>query len=398
MALETSGFQAPANIRAPEVPGNIGNVDVKGIYNSVTEGLKSYEALRQMPAQQAADSSRLALATQKAEAEQSLIAPETAARKGAAARAAMFSTPQMLQGEQRAVQAQRESILRTKAREEVELSREQGLVQTAAAEEPLARAEILDALKLADYEAQALALSEIRTKYPWMDLPQYKSISGVLDARYKTALDQVNRDAKLDDAITLEGVKGTKAIETANARTDLTMRLLNEYSSLEEQLKQNPSDQSIRKKLDRVDQQLNKTAATEPLAPKTTSVDEVINSIIGLRTAARKARADGDIQLAEDLENRLKRDTLPRTTGTDMGGRTAAMLALLGGTPNTPTTQVAASNVGTSPLRVVPPADPVTFNMVEPTLVTTRQQFDALPPGTPYRNQNSSGQIEYLRK
>ena len=364
MALQTSGFQVPANIRAPQIPSNIGNVDVKGIYDSVTEGLKSYETLRQLPAQQAADSSRLALATQKAGAEQSLIAPETEARRGAAARAAMFSTPQMLQGEQMAVQAQRDSILRTKAREEVELSREQNLVQTAAAEEPLARAEILDALKLADYEAQALALSEIRTKYPWMDLPQYKSISGVLDARYKTALDQVNRDAKLDDAITLEGVKGTKAIETANARTDLTMRLLNEYSSLEEQLKQNPSDQSIRKKLDRVDQQLNKTAAMEPLAPKTTSVDEVINSIIGLRTAARKARADGDIQLAEDLENRLKRDTLPRTTGTDMAG---SIEALLGGTPNTPVAQAPVAAPKAPAVRVV-----------------TRGQYDALPPNTEY--------------
>ena len=364
MALQTSGFQVPANIRAPQIPSNIGNVDVKGIYDSVTEGLKSYETMRQLPAQQAADSSRLALATQKAGAEQSLIAPETEARRGAAARAAMFSTPQMLQGEQMAVQAQRDSILRPKAREEVELSREPGLVQTAATEEPIARAEILNALKLADYEAQALALSEISTKYPWMDLPQYKSISGVLDARYKTALDQVNRDAKLDDAITLENVKGTKAIETANARTDLTMRLLNEYSSLEEQLKQNPNDQSIRKKLDRVAQQLNKTAAMEPLAPKTTSVDEVINSIIGLRTAARKARADGDIQLAEDLENRLKRDTLPRTTGTDMAG---SIEALLGGTPNTPVAQAPVAAPRAPAVRVV-----------------TRAQYDALPSGTDY--------------
>ena len=381
MALQTSGFQVPASIRAPDIPSNIGKVDVRGIYDSVTEGLKSYEALRQMPAQQAADSSRLALATQKAEAEQSLIAPETAARKGAAARAAMFSTPQMLQGEQMAVQAQRDSILRTKAREEVELSREQGLVQTAAAEEPLARAEILDALKLADYEAQALALSEIRTKYPWMDLPQYKSISGVLDARYKTALDQVNRDAKLDDAITLEGVKGTKAIETANARTDLTMRLLNEYNSLDEQLRQNPNDQSIRKKLDRVAQQLNKTAAMEPLAPKTAAEDETVNKIYNSRMAERKARAAGDNQLADDYANQVKLLTLPRTTGTDMAARAAATAAIFGAKP---TTQVAASNVGTSPLRVVPPADPVTFNM--PPRITSMEQYNALPSGTFYFN------------
>ena len=367
MALQTSGFQVPANIRAPQIPSNIGNVDVKGIYDSVTEGLKSYETLRQLPAQQAADSSRLALATQKAGAEQSLIAPETAARRGAAARATMFSTPQMLQGEQMAVQAQRDSILRTKAREEVELSREQNLVQTAATEEPIARAEILNALKLADYEAQALALSEIRTKYPWMDLPQYKSISGVLDARYKTALDQVNRDAKLDDAITLENVKGTKAIETANARTDLTMRLLNEYNSLDEQLRQNPNDQSIRKKLDRVAQQLNKTAAMEPLAPKTAAEDETVNKIYNLRMAERKARAAGDTQLADDYANQVKLLTMPRTTGTDMGGRTAALAAAFGVTPDTPVAQA-----------------PVAAPRAPAVRVATRAQYDALPPNTEY--------------
>ena len=310
----------------------------------------------------------------------------------------MFNTPEMLQGEQAATQAQRESILRKAAREQTELTREHTLVQTAAAEEPVARAEILEAMKLADYEAKAAALSEIRTKYPWMDLPQYKSLSGVLDTHYKSAMTERERAADREHAMELQAAKGETAVRVAGTRTDPKGRLLDRLRSLNEQIDEDPYDSFLKDERDMVEKQLNKTAATEPLAPKTTSVDEVINSIIGLRTAARKARADGDIQLAEDLENRLKRDTLPRTTGTDMAGRTAAMLALLGGTPNTPTTQVAASNVGTSPLRVVPPADPVTFNMVEPPLVTTRQQFDALPPGTPYRNQNSSGQIEYLRK
>jgi hypothetical protein len=398
MALQTSGFQVPASIRAPEIPSNIGKVDVKGIYDSVNEGLKSYEALRQMPAQQAADSSRLALATQKAEAEQSLIAPETAARKGAAARASMFNTPEMLQGEQAATQAQRDSILRKAAREQTELTREHALVQTAAAEEPVARAEILEAMKLADYDAKASALSEIRTKYPWMDLPQYKSLSGVLDTHYKSAMTERERAADREHAMELQAAKGETAVRVAGTRTDPKGRLLDRLRSLNEQIEEDPYDSFLKDERDMVEKQLNKTAAMEPLAPKTAAEDETVKTITNLYNAQQKAIADGNMKLAELYGNALVQKTLPRTTGTDLAARAAALTTALGVKPGMPATQVATSNAGTPPLRVVPPADPVTFKTVEPLLVTTRQQFDALPPGTAYRNQNSSGQIEYLVK
>ena len=367
MALQTSGFQVPANIRAPEIPSNIGKVDVKGIYDSVTEGLNSYETMRQLPAQQAADSSRLALATQKAGAEQSLIAPETAARRGAAARATMFSTPQMLQGEQMAVQAQRDSILRTKAREEVELSREQNLVQTAATEEPLARAEILDALKLADYDAQALALSEIRTKYPWMDLPQYKSLSSVLDTRYKTALGQVDREADRELAMGLQAAKGEAAVRVASSRTDPKLRLLDRYNSLVEQLSENPDDIFLQEQVSLVKQQLNKTAAMEAAVSRTAAEDVPAKQIASLRKAQEDALAVGNTALAEDLGNMLKKYTLPRTTSTDMAARTAALAAAFGVTPDTPVAQAPVAAPRAPAVRVV-----------------TRAQYDALPPNTEY--------------
>lgn len=370
MALQTSGFQVPANIRAPEIPSNIGKVDVKGIYDSVTEGLKSYETLRQLPAQQAADSSRLALATQKAGAEQSLIAPETAARRGAAARATMFSTPQMLQGEQMAVQAQRDNILRTKAREEAELQREQSLVQTAATEEPLARAEILDALKLADYDAQALALSEIRTKYPWMDLPQYKSLSSVLDTRYKTALGQVDREADRELAMGLQAAKGEAAVRVASSRTDPKLRLLDRYNSLVEQLSENPDDIFLQEQVSLVKQQLNKTAAMEAATPRTATEDVTAKRITSLRKAQEDALAAGDTVLAEDFANTIKKYTLPRTTGTDMAARTAALAAAFGVTPDTPVAQAP----------VAAPRAPVASAV----RVATRAQYDALPPDTDY--------------
>jgi hypothetical protein len=384
MALQTSGFQVPASIRAPEIPSNIGKVDVKGIYDSVNEGLKSYEALRQMPAQQAADSSRLALATQKAEAEQSLIAPETAARKGAAARASMFNTPEMLQGEQAATQAQRDSILRKAAREQTELTREHALVQTAAAEEPVARAEILEAMKLADYDAKASALSEIRTKYPWMDLPQYKSLSGVLDTHYKSAMTERERAADREHAMELQAAKGETAVRVAGSRTDPRTRLLDRAKSLSQQIEEDPYDLLLQEDLEFVRKQLNKTAAMEPLAPKTTAEDVAINKIKGLYNEQQKALADGNMQLAEHYGNALKLETLPRTTGTDLAARAAALTTALGVKPGMPATQVATSNAGTSPLRVVPPADPVTFKM--PPRITSMEQYDALPSGTFYVN------------
>ena len=376
MALETSGFQVPATIRAPEIPSNIGKVDVKGIYDSVNEGLKSYEALRQLPAQQSADSSRLALATQKANAEQSLIAPETEARKGAAARAALFTTPEMLQGERAATLAQRESILRKAAREQTELNREHSLVQTAAAEEPVARAEILDALKLADYDAKANALSEIRTKYPWMDLPQYKSLSGVLDTHYKTAMNERERAADREHAMELQAAKGETAVRVAGSRTDSKGRLLDRYNSLVEQLSENPDDVNLQEQVALVKQQLNKTAAMEVASPRTAAEDVPAKRVASLRKAQEDALAAGDTVLAEDLANTIKKYTLPRTSSTDMAARTAALAAAFGVKPGMPVTQVAAP--------VAAPKVIVQSPTTSAVRVTTRSQYDALPSGTDY--------------
>lgn len=84
MALETSGFQVPASIRAPEIPSNIGKVDVRGIYDSVSNALKSYEAIRTAPAMQNAVDAELALKTTRDTIEKGLVAPEAAARSARA--------------------------------------------------------------------------------------------------------------------------------------------------------------------------------------------------------------------------------------------------------------------------------------------------------------------------
>jgi hypothetical protein len=257
-------------------------------------------------------------------------------------------------------------------------------VQTAAAEEPVARAEILEAMKLADYEAKAAALSEIRTKYPWMDLPQYKSLSGVLDTHYKSAMTERERAADREHAMELQAAKGETAVRVAGTRTDPRTRLLDRAKSLSQQIEEDPYDLLLQEDLEFVRKQLNKTAAMEPLAPKTTAEDVAINKIKGLYNEQQKALADGNMQLAEHYGNALKLETLPRTTGTDLAARAAALTTALGGKPGIPATQVVASNAGTSPLRVVPPADPVTFKM--PPRITSMEQYDALPSGTFYVN------------
>lgn len=84
MALQTSGFQVPASIRAPDIPSNIGKVDVRGIYDSVSNALKSYEAIRTAPTMQNAVDAELALKTTRDTIEKGLVAPEAAARSARA--------------------------------------------------------------------------------------------------------------------------------------------------------------------------------------------------------------------------------------------------------------------------------------------------------------------------
>ncbi|MFM2124322.1 MAG: hypothetical protein RL328_773 [Acidobacteriota bacterium] len=90
--METSGFQLSQFDRAPQVPTNIGVVDTKGIYASVVDALKTFEAMRTTQQVQATTDAELALARQKAETERRLLQPEAEAR-AAKAQLLTASTP-----------------------------------------------------------------------------------------------------------------------------------------------------------------------------------------------------------------------------------------------------------------------------------------------------------------
>ena len=67
MALETSGFQLSQFDRAPNIPGNIGVVDTKAIYNSVANALKQNETLRTLQQVQGLTDAQTAYQTAQAQ-------------------------------------------------------------------------------------------------------------------------------------------------------------------------------------------------------------------------------------------------------------------------------------------------------------------------------------------
>lgn len=66
MALQTKGFALSALPTAPKIPGNVGLVDVKEIYDGVKRGLESFEAARRAPAGMALADAQMAAETAQA--------------------------------------------------------------------------------------------------------------------------------------------------------------------------------------------------------------------------------------------------------------------------------------------------------------------------------------------
>jgi hypothetical protein len=82
--MQTQGFQLSQFERAPQISGDIGKVDVKGIYDNVVNALKTYEATASSPARQAATEAGLNYETQKAQTDQGLLGVEGEARRSKA--------------------------------------------------------------------------------------------------------------------------------------------------------------------------------------------------------------------------------------------------------------------------------------------------------------------------
>lgn len=105
MALETSGFQLSQFDRAPNIPGNVGVVDTKSIYDSVTSALKQQEVFRTLQQVQGLTDATTAYQTAQAQGLLSNL-PDTLAAQRAQSRLLSSQSTEGLRGVTSGVDAQ----------------------------------------------------------------------------------------------------------------------------------------------------------------------------------------------------------------------------------------------------------------------------------------------------
>lgn len=109
MAAPTKGFSVSALPNAPRIPGNIGVVDVKEIYEGVKRGLDAFETARRAPASMLLADAQLEAATQQAPLQTRGLLAETQAKEAQlpirTALLAAEASPEMLEAKRQALLA-----------------------------------------------------------------------------------------------------------------------------------------------------------------------------------------------------------------------------------------------------------------------------------------------------
>lgn len=107
MALKTQGFTLSALPRAPQVPGNIGKIDVKEIYDGVRRGLESFELARTAAPRMALADAEIAAKTEQAPlATRGLLAQTEAAEQQLPIRTSLLAaeaSPEMQEAKRQAL-------------------------------------------------------------------------------------------------------------------------------------------------------------------------------------------------------------------------------------------------------------------------------------------------------
>lgn len=263
--METSGFQLSQFERAPQIPGQIGLVDVKGIYDNVVNGLRAYESLASSGGRQAATDATLKLEAEKARSDLGLVEPEAKARL---AKANLLSAESQATLPNVGILAQSRAataggILGTEQAAATERARENRLLQQAQTEEGTARTEIADALDLADYEEKSRALAKIRTKYPWLGLKQYKDLAGTVDLHHKTAVSEGQALASRESAESLGAQRAASALEVAKQRStgSPSLQLFRALADAQEALDMEPDNIALQQHVATLQGMVNKQSA-----------------------------------------------------------------------------------------------------------------------------------------
>lgn len=109
MALKTQGFALSALPRAPRIPGNVGVVDVKAIYDGVKQGLDAFETARRAPRSMLLADAQMQAATEQAPlATRGVLAQTEAAEQQLPIRTALLAaeaSPEMQEAKRQALLA-----------------------------------------------------------------------------------------------------------------------------------------------------------------------------------------------------------------------------------------------------------------------------------------------------
>ncbi len=137
MALKTQGFSLSALPKAPSIPGNVGVVDVKAIYDGVKRGLDAFEVARRAPqsmaladAQMQAETAQAPLATRMALANTEAVEAQAPIRT---ALLAAEASPEMQE-------AKRQALLNRSVKQpsgDVQLAQALSAAKTRLAEDPM---------------------------------------------------------------------------------------------------------------------------------------------------------------------------------------------------------------------------------------------------------------------
>lgn len=158
--LQTQGFALSALPRSPDIPANVGVLDVKGIYDGVRQGLAAFENVRRAPVSMALADTTAAAQTAQGQADLTTLPVRTAG--------VLADTPQHSAILATQNQATADALSeRRKNRAETDVMKAQFAAELPIITDKLSKANsILGDDGKPDYNAQAAALSQIEAEHP----------------------------------------------------------------------------------------------------------------------------------------------------------------------------------------------------------------------------------------
>lgn len=304
----TSGFTLSALPRSPDVPANIGKtseIDIPGIYAAVRSGLDAVESARNAP-------NRMILAdNQAAESglRRTLLGQEVQAN------------PSILGARSRLLTSQANTADANLASVQSNRERETAMRQQAQKEMASLLQERDEANKLAGYNETAAAIGNLRVKYPWLSLPEYKdTLAKTLDEEQQAAMKQAASQGEQAsrERIATSRKEGTvdaarlrkEAAETSAALRGGANALLTRQAKLIELVGEFPDDPTLAQQLDSVTAVLRNMQATERRNPNAARVTPPAGALLlkysqEADTALAEAQDALDTALAGGVEEEI---------------------------------------------------------------------------------------------